>query len=194
MRGISQWFVQQKCIVFTFIWLLLSEIIMDQNKETQCLEVCMVNMKMSFRESFLPAAHSTLCKHLELQSGHPDHHGVPGDAEHHGQRVEDDGDVVHDGVDVHRCRLLTLGSLEDGRVILKHRVAGKQRNKKNKPSPRIVRKRTRMTWKPENRSNFWLFVCKVLSFAPLNRLVFPSRDIWAQANKQMQRSWIIPRR
>lgn len=49
--------------------------------------------------------------HLELEPSHPDHHRVPRDAEHDGQRVDNDADVVHDGFEVHLCRLAVLGGL-----------------------------------------------------------------------------------
>lgn len=88
---------------------------------------------MSYRGSLF-ASHFTLCIYLELESGHPDHHGVPCDAEHDGQRVEDDGHVVHDGVNVYSCPLVILRRFRDEkrlRGVGKHLVTVKHRIKEN---------------------------------------------------------------
>lgn len=66
--------------------------------------------------------------YLELESSHPDHQGVSCYAKNNGQREEDDGHIVHDGIDVHG-RLVILGVVVQRRErsVGRHRVAGNMR-------------------------------------------------------------------
>lgn len=50
--------------------------------------------------------HFDLYIHLELESSHPDHHGISCEAKQDGEGVEDDADIVHDGLKVHFCRVI----------------------------------------------------------------------------------------
>lgn len=61
--------------------------------------------------------------YLELESSHPDHQGVSCYAKNNSQREEDDGHIVHDGIDVHIC-LVILGVVQRQRSVGRHHVAG----------------------------------------------------------------------
>ncbi len=45
---------------------------------------------------------------LQTHASHPDDHRVPGDAEDNGNGVEDNGNIIHNGINVH-CSFLMVG-------------------------------------------------------------------------------------